>query len=404
MDRTFLIHAGMPKTGSTAIQAALNGLRTPTHEYLDLGRANHSHLLHAAFSDAPSTQLRTDGVDAAAFEAGREEARGILHKALERARARNVMLSAEYISRFDVGELTALREALRPHGACNRVIAYVRPPLSRAESSVQQALKQGTYVRLGIPTWPGRTWRRLREVFGADQVELLPFRKDLLSNGDVVRDLCERWGLEHPEAGPGRSNRSLSLEACALLLAQNRQGRFRTGRPGSNFAYARLADLLAGFGDRRLRLHAEVMSSHAGAIRESYAEVAGTLRADLYDLDRPAAGDAIRSEDELLMVAASLEGALRDHLSRIDLPEDAVPPAALQAARSAPGAGDDAVGNMVERLDAFLFAARVHWAATGRSARGELAAGRGALAAREPKDRPRRGWKALRRMVFGARG
>ena len=402
MDRTFLIHAGMPKTGSTAIQAALIGLQTPTHEYLDLGRANHSHLLHAAFEDAPSRQLRNDGVDAAAFEAGREEARRVLRAALDSVRAPHVMISAEYLSRFDVEALSALRNFLRPHGAGHRVIAYVRPPLSRAESSVQQALKQGRYSRLGGPTRPDLTWNRLKKVFGSDNVEMRPFRRDLLFGGDVVRDFCERWGIERPEAGGERTNESLSLEACALLLAQSRRGRFGIGRPGSTFAYARLTDLLAGFGRGRLRLHPDVLSAYADAIRKSYASVAETLGADLYDLDEAPAGGAIRREEELLDVAASMEDLFREHVAGIEPPEGAVPMSALEAARVEPEAGGGALDRVSARLDAFLFAAREHWEGTGRSARGEIDAGRRAVSRPGGQRKAEGRWRRLKRFISGS--
>ena len=376
MGRKAIIHAGMPKTGSSAIQAALRDLRCPTHEYLQLGRPNHSRLLNAAVGDHLRQPMMADGLGANDLVEGRDDARRVLHDALVAAQAPSIVISAEVLKNFSVGALRTFRDFMRDHVDGETVFAYVRGPLSKNESLLQQSLKTGFYKGLGRLDLPHEFLDRLTAVFGGKNVRLLPFRRDLLLEGDVVRDFCAATGIPFAEVEPNTANESLSLEACAILFVHGRHRAFQLGSPGSSYAYSRLVRFLRNFGRDKLRLHPAVLSEHSALIRDSFDRVTPMLGVDLYDLDAEVPDDAIRHEDDLERIARRVAPDFRAFVD--DVREvRGVSPRAISAAKEALGASDDPIEGVVRPIDALLFEAREEWRSRDEPAEDDRHASRG---------------------------
>lgn len=222
--RTAFIHIGMPKTGTTAIQAACDEARETLAKqglhYLS-GDRNHSEWLSLAFwNEGDALRLAgyrwQDGPDASAHRKSlrdrfEEEISGTGH---------DLILSAEGLSMFRLDEVTALRDALAPFFECFRVIAYLREPLSWATSAAQQATKWSgeqlgdLFDQPRLPEFETR-FRPWLRVFGGDLV----FRA--FGPRDVVEDFSEAIGLAEPLTSRTRMNEAVSHRSAAVLSHAN---------------------------------------------------------------------------------------------------------------------------------------------------------------------------------------
>lgn len=311
-----VVHAGMPKTGTSAVQRAWRGHAAPEFEYGDLGRANHSLPLLTIFED-PDTLARHQGLwprGAAALDRLPEERRNLaarLDAQLGRLRGTDttLLLSAETLwSARAAGAVGRLADHLRARADEVRVLAYIRPPLSYAASAFQQRLK-GVGGSPGFDLarlWPGyrRAVGTLDAAFGAEAVILRPYDRARLAEGDVVADVGAVLGLPPPEVRPA-ANPALPAEAVAVLYALRREG---LGLPqGYESALRDGQALIAGLralGRSRLTIHPEAWAPVAAAYADDLAWIEARLGARLADPVDPDAL-AIRSEDDLLRLAAA---------------------------------------------------------------------------------------------------
>lgn len=231
--REVILHIGMPKTGTTAIQEFLAARRK---ELLDLGvvypavATNHGPFLcrcvEAGADARQRERRRVKRRVTVGFEPEVERER--LESILRSNPGETVVFSGEILSALEEEEVERLRALLEPSGARVRVLLYVREPLAYAASMMQQRLKNGK--RLGRrPSCSNadESFRKYAAVFGEENVEVRLFDRSRFPDGDVTGDILEAIGLE-PGAIPGGTdrdfrsvNRALSHEACLLLDAIN---------------------------------------------------------------------------------------------------------------------------------------------------------------------------------------
>jgi hypothetical protein len=228
-----IIHAGLPKTGSTAIQTTL--------------ALNRESLAEAGFiypkldRDRPDRNVmkRKQGalsafwVDKSNKDMSRwsEDIQRDLGEVLVAADKSGdvVILSHEGIGRRGSGELSQyfLQYTDNVH-----ILAYVRPPADLYASLLQQKLKKlrrnHKLARVTPVRWkPYKSIDRLVREFGKDRLEIRIFSRDILIGGDVIADFCEfverKSGRVLPPLEPSpKSNESLPGWACALLVPLRR--------------------------------------------------------------------------------------------------------------------------------------------------------------------------------------
>lgn len=307
-----VVHVGMPKTGSTAIQAAFHGWRSPQGEYLDGPGINHYGmllLLYEAGSNGHHVFWPKRTGHGARVEERRELARDRFEAQVARVAAEDGILVVSSEALWATAR-APLREALvadlAQHGARTEALAYLRPALSYATSAFQQRLKH-----FDVPPAFGLevVWPRFRahvasldRSFGPSAVRLRPFRTQD-PRFDVVDDFAASVGVGPVAAAPARSNASLSAEAIAVLYAARRRvPRLALASRAGHRAAAELLDHLRGLGSSALAFAETVWAPLAAAHADDLRWAEGRLGHPL--TDEPSKGAlVIASERELLDLA-----------------------------------------------------------------------------------------------------
>ena len=220
-----VLHIGMHKGGSSAIQKCLDGYDDGRRRYARLGDANHSVPLYTLFS----TRYRdyhihvNAGLSTARIDALRERASAALERELSLDRDA-LMISGEDLSTLEREGVRALRDFLLARVERVKVVAYVRDPFGFASS----AIGQYAYGGMRTPHVPTPRYRErfesYLELFGAGDVEFVKFDRATLCGGSVVPDFCRRAGIDADAVEDDSVNESLSRELVQLLLRFNRDG------------------------------------------------------------------------------------------------------------------------------------------------------------------------------------
>ncbi len=311
-----VVHVGMNKTGSTAIQAAFHGRATPEYEYLESAGINHLDLLRQLYPASAGDEPRARRASGEAA-ARRARAQARFAAQLDRVAPTDLTLivSSEALWSPRRADLrAALLADLHARGARTEALGYVRPPMSHAVSRFQQRLKRLEPVP---PFDPGRLYPAYRPAiealdrsFGPGHVRLRLFSRAALAGGDVVRDFAEAVGVPvpPPKAGSPRANESLGAEAIAVLYARLRRGPgLDLRRPDAAAEARRLIEVLRGLGSRRLAVAPGVWRDVLDLHRDDLAWTEARLGRALGEAAEPDAV-VVGTEDDLLRLAEAAAG------------------------------------------------------------------------------------------------
>jgi hypothetical protein len=227
-----ILHIGMPKTGSTALQGALaasrdrlaaRGALYPTnppgcpfenHRLLVLGFTRFAdlprHIRKHALYDASNL-----GTHYAAFLAH-------LRAEVDAARPERLVLSSETLfRRLGPAARRSLGAAVAGFGE-TRVAVYLRRPSSYYLSALQQKLKSAHRVIPPRVQSPVAVLESYAAVFGAGSVRARVYDRSLLARGDIVADFLaahlDGLGLDAGALRRGRdANETVSAEAMDLM-------------------------------------------------------------------------------------------------------------------------------------------------------------------------------------------
>lgn len=229
MTDTFLLHVGYGRCGSTAIQrlgaTRRDELRTRGLLYprpADLG-------LDGRFDAGGNARALAQADDPLAVADALAE-----HVAASGCRV--ALASAEQLMGATAATLTRLIERLGAHGTRTVAVLYVREQREWLVSRWAHGVRQGwdmpleRYLRDHAArghTAPKLDYRqrcrRLASVFGADNLVVRRFARDLLAGGDVRRDLLEIAGID--PAGllgdDAADNASLTVATAVALRRAN---------------------------------------------------------------------------------------------------------------------------------------------------------------------------------------
>jgi hypothetical protein len=327
--RQCIIHFGMPKTGSTSIQATLmaaSPLSSAT--FLNVGTGNASRLLATLFLDDPKQfhLNRKWDVSAEKLARDKEEAMALLTKQFQTGKS-PFILSAEVISSLDESALTRMKTWIESHVDELRLVGYVRAPKAYMESELQQKIKAGKgriKLKNHYPDYEER-FGKLEKVFGRERVDYWKFDPKAFPGNDVVRDFLQRLSLDVPEKALRRSNESLTREGLSLLYIYRKYGPGYGSGPGSVEQNRQLHLLLRQVVGSKLRLRNKVvrriLAAKAEDIRWMESRLGGSLKEVMKD-DPP---DAIAGEEDLLSPSRETLCWLAKQVGReADLPADGV--------------------------------------------------------------------------------
>lgn len=244
-NRTLYIHAGLHKTGTTAIQQYLyRHLDHPDYAYFDIGRPNPSLVILQAFKEEfqehPYFEGRKMGQEQ--VEVLRASAQATFNETLDKIAAPNVIMSAEGISSLTPEECETFLQSMQARFGQVKVILYIRPLKSRVESAFQQKLKTRLVsLEENFRFDFRKTVSKFDDVLGQNNVEILPFLPEQFPGGNVVLDFLSRVGLDAEIELAPRANLGMSLAAVQLLYIYRQH--FPQPIPADQHLYEVLGDL-----------------------------------------------------------------------------------------------------------------------------------------------------------------
>jgi hypothetical protein len=229
-----LLHVGMPKAGSTALQTALaaerdrlarrgilypRGLFIPrTHNFLLAGVSERKRdlprLLHHAYRD------RFDEIEPAFAKW-----LASLKATVASRRPETLVLSSEWLFRLSAdSKFDRLSRIVRSLGDTVEVVAYVRRPSDQYLSSAQQILKGSHVIK---PVAPIR-YRAPLEGFAriADRMHVVKYDRSAFPEGDIVRHFLQTFLPEARDIGEAgvvsAVNTTISAEGMSILARYRR--------------------------------------------------------------------------------------------------------------------------------------------------------------------------------------
>lgn len=217
-DRKIVVHIGMSKTGSTAIQMALENYDRNGTRYARLGDPNHSIALDALFGSGMGQEadrsMRFLGQTSQQREMERVRFGSMLASELALERE-CLILSGEVLSTFDRAGIKALWDHLYDVSNSLEVIGYVRDPMSFASAIIQQSVK-GRVAHLPTLVKYRKNLEAIRDVFGRDAFHLKAYDLAQFPQSSVVADFVSQLNLEYVELGI-HENSAGSLDSVRLL-------------------------------------------------------------------------------------------------------------------------------------------------------------------------------------------
>ncbi len=324
-----VIHIGMHKTGSTSIQHSLAALDDENHYYAQItGAPNHSVPVFSAFSASPLRHPinRARGYDEAGITEYAKRVRNDIHKSLEAAGERTLVISGEGIKKLKIAELERMKAFFDQRSADVEIVSYVRAPMGFISSAFQQHVKTGHLEHFRVdklyPDYQDR-FEKFDQVFGRDNVHLWKFDPASFADGSVVRDFCDRLGIDFSKIQEIRKNESISREIAGVLFAYGNWSKLNN-KPGlTGGDAAKLTEMLSALPVTKLRLApsliAPIVESHQADIAWMEERLGQSLHED-NDEDRET---DIAGEADLLKPVAGAASLLSDGLKAegADVPE-----------------------------------------------------------------------------------
>lgn len=230
-----ILHIGMRKTGSTAIQLSFGGYDNEHARMAVLnGKPHHTfELLRLFMADYDGWQQRSKDFGKFRPESDRRETALMLKREIKKARGRKLILSSETVSeKLTRIDIKRMRKWFESQNAKLHVLAYVRPPLSFAQSNFRQRLLAEGPAEFTprIFDYQKDLFRDYLKIFRDGGLHFRPFSRRALKDGDIVADFAQ-W-IEVPAPRSLRHNESSSLATLALAYAFDREMRPHATAPG----------------------------------------------------------------------------------------------------------------------------------------------------------------------------
>ncbi len=261
-----LIHAGLPKTGSSTIQATFENNREKLRrggilypKFNGDGEIAGHWQLAALWYDNIDADVQKGLLNRLQKCGGRDlipHVTETLAADFERAKAEglDVVLSYEHLGDpAPIAGLRNLKAFIDTYASDISVFAYIRHPFELFPSSVQQHLKSldGSLIRLFAERM--LSIDSTIAVFGRERVTLRLYAPRLFRGGGLVEDLCA-WIADKTDREPisldwlPPRNESLNAVSCGVLAYLRRM---LDGSPDDIRAYNQTRQLLMEFSDRR---------------------------------------------------------------------------------------------------------------------------------------------------------
>lgn len=226
-----ILHIGMHKTGTSAIQKTLFSLQSNSKfQYAKLGTENHSEIFYSLFSDKPYQYHGhlASGRKEKNIDLFNKNAAFLILSSFIGANVDSIeVVSGEDIGYLKENEVKKLKFFLDEFFEETLVIAYIRPFRSYINSAFQELVKHRlsnfdlTYCD---PSYDRFSY--ISSIFGKKNIIFRFFKEKKLYKNNVVSDflktsdLHKYIGIENIEQS--KINESLSLDALKILYIYNK--------------------------------------------------------------------------------------------------------------------------------------------------------------------------------------
>jgi len=305
-----IVHIGMPKTGSSALQESFfNNLKDERVSYGNLPEANQSGRLYGLFVDKPQeyhyfTKKNWNNKEIEKF---RNENIKLLVDGFVNHETPIELLSAEDLFHLgSQGSIEALKNFLEPYFKKIIVVAYVRPIKSFMESAFQQLVKNHYLGNFDF----NRIYHRYKnfqaydEVFGEKNVLLWKFDPINFPDGDIVLDFSEKLQLKPTKAKKKIVNKSLSLEAIAILFTYH----FHKGVKSDfgkklHFKNNALIEKISTIGNTKFKFSKKLIQKIVAQHEEDYKWINNRMQDSLTEVLNESDNLGVSTETELMWIA-----------------------------------------------------------------------------------------------------
>jgi hypothetical protein len=228
-----ILHAGMPKAGSTALQMTLKNARARLLRrgvlYPDTteGHQNFAIAGVVSYRRLPRGYRRVYADKQDTLECDFKKYWNNILSQIGRYGPHTLVLSGEAFYRsFSEDEIDKLNKLLRPLAEQVKVVIYARRPSEYYLSSVQQGLRASHKLKPIRPI----SYRATIEPYLnyiADELSVIPFVRNELYGRDIALDFASRFipdCLEEVSASAaGPTNETVSAEAMSILQSYRSQ-------------------------------------------------------------------------------------------------------------------------------------------------------------------------------------
>lgn len=223
MVEEILLHVGMHKTGTTALQQALAGYDDGRIRHARLGWENHSIPFVTCFSSDPFHYhvWQRSGATREQVAQERDRMRASLGAELSLPRDR-LLVVGEEISLLPPAAIQSMATALRGRQRQVAILAYLRDPAGYVTSAFQQQVRGGqSCYTLPRPHYRQR-FAKFLNTFGPEAVTFRAYRPEAFPDRSVIADFAGIAGLRTAALPQCTANPALPLDALRLVHLLNR--------------------------------------------------------------------------------------------------------------------------------------------------------------------------------------
>ena len=219
----------MHKTGSSSIQAALNGFDDGRSKYANLEHENHSIPFYTSFSKHYlSYHIWTrQGFTKSAIQKKREDCFNRIVSVLQKNTHNSLIFSGEDISYLLEDELIVVRNLLNKYSDEVYVYAYFRHPTEFVQSATAQLIKGGNNKLHQLRY--KNLFEKFRNVFGRDYLKLRLYDRKILIDRDIIKDFFSWIGVGIPNSAIKLENVSPSTAATKCIYLLNKSNPLTQG-------------------------------------------------------------------------------------------------------------------------------------------------------------------------------
>lgn len=243
--KELVLHVGFHKTASTTIQSFLanvvnqlseEGMIFPSFEYQGFKFHNHSLPVYSILKKSKSPKFTEHYARfnyPISMIRSHENSMNLLFSSGSR-----ILLSAEHLCNDSEMVLTEINEYIKEYGYKVRVIAFIRDPLKKTISVIQERVKGGIPIENSLYLVnEANGISKLQTVFG-ENVEFHSFDEAIDSRGGIVGYFCRVIGIfkvfENSSYLKEDVNQSLSMQSARLASYVNYNVPYYLGELGCN--------------------------------------------------------------------------------------------------------------------------------------------------------------------------